>query len=139
MCCEHVVSGNSQQSMAKPMTRTRLLGLLLLLLSAVFDGHALTLGRMRGAAILSQGLDVSVQVAPDADESVASLCLEVDVFYADTRQDPGRVVVTAEPAAAGQPVQSLRRRMRRVPMKRRSTAQQRGNNSGSSAHPLFEL
>ena len=65
--------------MAKPMTRTRLLGLLLLLL-AVFDGHALTLGRMRGAAILSQGLDVSVQVAPDADESVASLCLEADVF-----------------------------------------------------------
>ena len=89
--------------MAKPMTRTRLLGLLLLL-SAVFDGHALTLGRMRGPVILNQGLDVSVQVAPDADEGAASLCLEVDVFYADTRQDPGRVVVTAESAASGQPV-----------------------------------
>ena len=86
------------------MTRTRLLGLLLLLLAAVFDAHALTLGRLRGVAILSQGLDVSVQVAPDADESVANLCLEADVFYADSRQDPGRVQITSEPAAAGQPV-----------------------------------
>lgn len=103
MCCAQIVSGISQQSMAKPMTRTRLLGLLLIL-GAVIDAHALTLGRMRGAAILSQGLDVSVQVAPDADESVANLCLEADVFYADTRQDPGRVQITAESAAAGQPV-----------------------------------
>ena len=85
------------------MTRTRLLGLLLLL-GAMFDGHALTLGRLRGAAILSQGLDVSVQVAPDADENVSNLCLEADVFYADTRQDPGRVQINYEPAAVGQPV-----------------------------------
>ena len=89
--------------MAKAMTRTRLLGLLLLL-GAALDSQALTLGRLRGAAILGQGLDVSVQVTPDADESAGNLCLEADVFYADARQDPARVQVSLEPAAAGQPV-----------------------------------
>ena len=85
-----------------PAIKTRLLALLLLI--AALDASALTLGRMRGAALLGQGLDVSVQVQPDADESLANLCVEVDVFHADARQDPGRVQVTFEPAAAGQPV-----------------------------------
>ncbi|MEO6623929.1 MAG: hypothetical protein ABIN37_03725 [Burkholderiaceae bacterium] len=88
------------------MTRTRLLGLLLLLLllGAALDSHALTLGRMRGAPIVGQGLDVSVQVTPDGGESAGNLCLEADVFYADARQDPGRVQITIEPVAVGQPV-----------------------------------
>jgi len=83
-------------------TKTRLLGWLLL--AVAIDSHALTLGRMRGAALLGQGLDVTVQVQTDPDESASSLCLEADVFHADTRQDPGRVQLTFDAPAAGQPV-----------------------------------
>lgn len=85
-----------------PTIKTRLLALLLLL--ATLDVHALSLGRLRGAALVGQGLDVSVLVQPDPDESLSNLCLEVDLFHADARQDSGRVQVSFEPAAAGQPV-----------------------------------
>ncbi|MCY7305278.1 MAG: hypothetical protein LH632_03840, partial [Rhodoferax sp.] len=82
--------------------KTRLLAWLLL--AVAIDSHALTLGRMRGAALLGQGLDVTVQVQTDPDESASTLCLEADVFHADTRQDPGRVQLSFDAPAAGQPV-----------------------------------
>ena len=85
-----------------PTIKTRLLALVLLL--ATLDVHALSLGRLRGAALVGQGLDVSVLVQPDPDDNLSSLCLEVDLFHADARQDSGRVQVSFEPAAAGQPV-----------------------------------
>ncbi len=85
-----------------PIIKTRLLALVLVL--ATLDVHALSLGRLRGAALVGQGLDVSVLVQPDPDDNLSNLCLEVDLFHADARQDPGRVQVSFEPAAAGQPV-----------------------------------
>ena len=48
---------------------------------------------MRGVAIVGQPLEVSVQVQLDAEESASSLCIEADVFHADTRQEPDRVQV----------------------------------------------
>ena len=78
--------------------RNRLLVLLLPLLVAG-QSAALTLGRVRGAAIVGQSLDVSVQIQLNADESATALCLEADVFHADARQDAGRVRVTVEPTA----------------------------------------
>ena len=51
-----------------PTTKIRILGLVLLL--AALESQALTLGRLRGAAIIGQGLDVSVQVQTDAGESL---------------------------------------------------------------------
>lgn len=63
---------------------------------------ALTLGRVRGAAILGQPLDISIQVQLDADEAASSLCVEADVFHADTRQDSGRVRVSVEAAQQAQ-------------------------------------
>ena len=64
-------------------------------------GHAaaLTLGRVRGAAVVGQALDVSIQLQLSADDSAGNLCLEADVFHADARQDPGRVRVSIEPTA----------------------------------------
>lgn len=60
------------------------------------------MGRLRGAAIIGQGLDVSVPVQADAGEALTGLCLDAEVFHADTRQDASRVRVTVEPAAASQ-------------------------------------
>ena len=82
--------------------RNNLLGLLMLF--AAGHGAALTLGRVRGAAVVGQPLDVSIQVQLNADESASTLCLEADVFHADSRQDPGRVKISVDPAAQGQVV-----------------------------------
>ena len=69
------------------------------LLFVAFSGHSLTLGRIRGAALIGQPLDMAIQVQMDAGEDAASLCFAADVFHADARQDAGRVRVTVEPAA----------------------------------------
>ena len=73
--------------------------LLLVLLFAAGHSAALTLGRVRGAALVGQPLDVLVQILLNADEAATALCLEADVFHADSRQDPNRVRVTVEPTA----------------------------------------
>lgn len=78
----------------------RLLGAVLLF--AAFNSQALTLGRMRGVALVGQGLDVTIPVQADADDGAAGLCIEADVFHADTRQEPGRVQVTMEPTQTAQ-------------------------------------
>ncbi len=72
---------------------------MLMLLLAAGQTAALTLGRVRGAAIVGQSLDVVVQIQLNADEAATALCPEADVFHADSRQDPGRVRVTVEPTA----------------------------------------
>jgi len=83
-----------------PTKIIRILGFALLI--AALEAQALTLGRLRGAAIIGQGLDVSVQVQTDADESLSNLCLEAEVFHADTRQDSPRVRVSFDPVPPGQ-------------------------------------
>lgn len=72
------------------------------MLLAALDSQALTLGRMRGAALIGQALDVSVQVQTDPEDGPASLCFEAEVFHADVRQDPSRVQLSIEPSAPGQ-------------------------------------
>lgn len=72
------------------------------LLSAAFASHALTLGRMRGAALVGQPVDIAVQVQMDPEDTPANLCVEADVFYADTRQDSARVQVSVEPTQTAQ-------------------------------------
>ena len=83
-----------------PATKSKLLGLVLLF--AVFNSQALTLGRMRGVALVGQGLDVSIPVQLDPDEAATSRCFEADVFHADTRQDPNRVQLSLEPTQTAQ-------------------------------------
>lgn len=87
------------------MTRTGLLGVLLL--GFALQAQALTLGRIRGAAIIGQPLSLIVPVTPDANETVTNLCAEVELFHADARQDPARIQISVEPAAAGQPANLL--------------------------------
>jgi pilus assembly protein FimV len=83
-----------------PATKVKLFGVVLLL--AVFNSHSMTLGRMRGAALVGQGLDVAIQVQADPDETPSSQCFEADVFHGDTRQDPSRVQLVVEPTQTAQ-------------------------------------
>ena len=83
-----------------PATKFKLVGLALLL--AVLNSQALTLGRMRGAALIGQGLDVSVQVQVDQDESLSAQCFEADVFHGDTRLEPNRLQLVVEPTQTAQ-------------------------------------
>jgi len=85
-----------------PTSIIRLLGFALLL--AALESQALTLGRMRGAALIGQGLDVTIQVQTDPGEAPSSLCFEAEVFHADARQDPARVQLSVEPTQAPQTV-----------------------------------
>ncbi|NDP40157.1 MAG: hypothetical protein GZ093_15655 [Rhodoferax sp.] len=74
------------------------------MLSLALGSQALTLGRIRGAALIGKPLDVTVQVQLDASESASSLCFEADVFHADTRQETSRVRVLVEGSAQAQSV-----------------------------------
>ncbi len=74
----------------------------LLLCAGVFDAQALVLGRLQGTALIGRPLDVSVQIQTDLGEDSAALCLDVEVFHADARQDQRLVRVTLEAVPAGQ-------------------------------------
>ena len=80
--------------------KNRLVGIALL--CAAFGSSALTLGRLRGAALLGQPLDVVIAVQAGPDEDLAGLCFEAEVFYADARVDPSRVRLKVEPTVQAQ-------------------------------------
>ena len=71
----------------------------IMLLGMAFGAQALTLGRIQGAVLVGQGLNVVVPVQLDAEENPASLCFGAEVFHAETRQDASRVQVFVEAAA----------------------------------------
>ena len=72
------------------------------MLFAAANSIALSLGRHRGVTLIGRPLDISVQVVLDAQEDIASLCLDADVFYADSKVDKSRIRVTAEKAPGAQ-------------------------------------
>lgn len=77
------------------------------LLCVAFGSEALTLGRLRGAALVGRPLDIVVQVQMDPGEDTSAQCFEADVFHADARQDANRVQVVVE-ATAQAPVVNVR-------------------------------
>jgi pilus assembly protein FimV len=74
--------------------RTPIAGLALL--CAAGCSQALTLGSVRGGALLGQALNVVVPVQLDAGEDAATLCFDAEVFHAETRQPASRVRVRVE-------------------------------------------
>jgi len=82
--------------------RSNIVGVALLCLA--LGCQALTLGRVRGSALVGRQLDVVVPVQIDAAEDVASLCFDAEVFHGDTRQDASRVRVMVEPTTQAQAV-----------------------------------
>ncbi|WP_157979284.1 FimV family protein [Rhodoferax ferrireducens] len=72
------------------------------LICVAFGSEALTLGRVRGAALVGQPLDMVIPVQMDAGEDASSFCFDADVFHADTRQEASRVRVVVEATAQAQ-------------------------------------
>ncbi len=77
--------------------RAKLIGVASLLLCVAFASQALTLGRIRGVALIGQPLNMVVPVQIGAGEDASAACFEAEVFHADARQDPSRVRVAVEP------------------------------------------
>ncbi len=70
-----------------------------ILLSTAVSGHAATLGRHSGAAVIGRPLDVRVQALLGPDEDLNALCVQSDVFYGDTQVSPGSVRTVAQKTA----------------------------------------
>ena len=64
---------------------------------------ALTLGSLQGPVWIGRSMDVALALYAEAGEDMAALCLEADVFYADTRQDPRGVSLSFQAGLPGQP------------------------------------
>ena len=64
---------------------------------------ALTLGSLQGPVWIGRSMDVALALSAEAGEDMAALCLEADVFYADTRQDPRGVSLSFKAGLPGQP------------------------------------
>lgn len=69
--------------------RSCLIAGLLVLSSAA--SQALTLGRTRGVVLIGQPLAVDIVLTLDAGETASALCLEADVFHADTQVSASKV------------------------------------------------
>lgn len=77
--------------------KTKLGAIYAVLAIASMQVSALTLGRMRGGALLGKTLDVSVPVQSAADEDISSLCFAADVSFGDTPLESSRVTVQSQP------------------------------------------
>lgn len=66
-----------------------LLGALLMGLAA--SSLAVSLGRMRGATIVGQPLDLTLSVQLDGSENLSSVCVAADVFFGDSQVSPDKV------------------------------------------------
>lgn len=84
------------------LPNSKLLGAALLF--AAFGSEALTLGRIRGAALIGQPLDMTVQVQMDAGDDSDARCFDADVFHADTKQDASQIRLAVEATAQAQVV-----------------------------------
>ncbi len=62
----------------------------------------MSLGRYRGAAAIGRPLDISIQAVLDAQEDLATACIDADVFYSDTKLSRTRIQVTSEKVGGGQ-------------------------------------
>ncbi len=69
-----------------------------MLLATAVASHALSIGRVRGAAWIGQPLDVTVPVRLEPGEDGSSLCFDADVFHADTRVESRNVQLVTESA-----------------------------------------
>lgn len=74
-----------------------------MLLGGLAPALALTLGSLPGPVWIGRSMDVALALYAEAGEDMAALCLEADVFYADTRQDPRSVSLSFKAGLPGQP------------------------------------
>ncbi|WP_092127822.1 FimV family protein [Polaromonas sp. YR568] len=80
-----------------------------LLMGAAANSLALSLGRMRGAAIVGRPLDATLSVQLDASEGLSAVCAAVDVFFGDSQVSSSRVrVATSASPTAGEALIRIR-------------------------------
>lgn len=77
--------------------KTNIGAICVVLTLASTQASALTLGHVRGGALLGQALDVSVVVQFAADEYLATACFAADVSYGESPLERSRVSVKAQP------------------------------------------
>lgn len=82
--------------------KTKIVGVALL--GFTLSSAALTLGGIRGAALIGAPLDVVVPVQMDAAEDVSTACFSAEVFHGDTPQDASHVRVLMQSSALAQTV-----------------------------------
>jgi pilus assembly protein FimV len=74
-----------------------------MLIVAATAASALSLGRVRGTALVGRGLDLSVQANLEAQEATPEAnCFAVELFYGETRVSPNAVSVSPERSAGGE-------------------------------------
>jgi hypothetical protein len=83
--------------------RSSALGSLLLLITS--GSFAVSLGPVRGAALVGRTLDLSVLARIDVGDDPAALCTDAELAYSDTRIDSSKISVRT--SATGEPGQVL--------------------------------
>ena len=83
--------------------RSNALGGLLLLITS--SSLAVSLGPVRGVAVVGRTLDLSVVARLDAGDDATAFCADAEVLYSDTRVDSGKVIVRT--SATGEVGQAL--------------------------------
>ena len=91
---------NSTRSLVK--LRHTLIGTTLLL--AAIGSQALSLGRVRGTAVLGQPLDLAFEVRLDSPDDSSAPCVSADILHGETRIDAGKTRFSVEPGAQPQDV-----------------------------------
>jgi hypothetical protein len=75
----------------------------MVLIVAATAASALSLGRVRGTALLGRSLDLSVQSSLEANEATPEAnCFAVELFYGDTRVSPSAISVSPERSGGGE-------------------------------------
>ena len=82
--------------------RAKKIGTAALLLCVSLASEALTLGNLRGPAVIGRPLDVAIPIQVEQTDNAAASCFEAEVFYADVRQAAARVRVSVEPTGVAQ-------------------------------------
>ncbi len=70
-----------------------------LLAGVTVSSFAVSLGRLRGAAIVGRSFDVTLTAQLNASEGLSAVCVTADVFFGDSQVPPNRVRVATGPGA----------------------------------------
>lgn len=63
--------------------------------------QAISLGKLRGAALLGQALHVTIALQLSAQDEIHALCADAEVFYGENPLDRSRITVRVDPGERG--------------------------------------
>ena len=77
------------------------IGLALVALALSQSVAAFSLGRLRGATVLGQPMELAVAVQTSADEDLTGICVAADVYFGESLVEPSQVRARVESSGAG--------------------------------------